>query len=88
VIGMAVLINLTFFLFNIIPWPPLDGSRLLYAFAPQPLQDAMRNIERSGLMSLAVFFLIFYTLLSGPFFILVSNLMSNLAPGFTTFLGI
>jgi Zn-dependent protease len=88
VIGMAVLINLTFFLFNIIPWPPLDGSRLLYAFAPQPQQDAMRNIERSGLMSLAVFFLIFYTLLSGPFFILVSNLMSNLAPGFTTFLGI
>jgi Zn-dependent protease len=88
VLGMAVLINLAFFLFNIIPWPPLDGSRLLYAFAPEPLQDVMRSIERSGLMSLVAFFLIFYTVLSGPFSTLISNLMANLAPGFTSFLGI
>ncbi len=88
VIGMAVLINLAFFLFNIIPWPPLDGSRLLYAFAPEPLQDVMRTIERSGLMSLVLFLFIFYTVLSGPFSNLISHLMTNLAPGFTTFLGI
>lgn len=88
VIGMTVLINLAFFLFNIIPWPPLDGSRLLYAFAPEPLQDVMRNIERSGLFSLVIFFLIFYMVLSGPFSSMISNLMANLAPGFTTFLGI
>lgn len=88
VIGMTVLINLAFFLFNIIPWPPLDGSRLLYAFAPEPLQDVMRNIERSGLMSLVIFLLIFYYALSGPFSNLISSLMTNLAPGFTTFLGI
>ncbi|HET6863938.1 MAG TPA: site-2 protease family protein [Candidatus Saccharimonadales bacterium] len=88
VIGMTVLINLAFFLFNIIPWPPLDGSRLLYAFAPEPLQDLMGSIERTGLMSLVIFVLLFWTVLSGPFSNLISSLMSHLAPGFTTFLNI
>lgn len=88
VIGMTVLINLAFFLFNIIPWPPLDGSRLLYAFAPEPLQDLMRSIERTGLMSLVIFVLLFWTVLSGPFSNLITTLMSHLAPGFTTFLNI
>jgi Zn-dependent protease len=26
------------FVFNMIPLPPLDGSRLLYAVAPRPVQ--------------------------------------------------
>ena len=88
VLGMAVLINLSFFIFNMIPWPPLDGSRLLYAFAPQPLQEFMRSIERSGLMSLALFLIVFWTVLSGPFSNLLTSLMSHLAPGFMQFLGI
>ena len=88
VIGMTVLINVSFFLFNIIPWPPLDGSRLLYAFAPEPLQDLMRSIERMGLVSLVILLLLFYTVLSGPFSSLITDLMNHLAPGFLQFLGI
>lgn len=88
VIGMTVLINIAFFLFNIIPWPPLDGSRLLYAFAPEPLQDFMRSIERMGLTSLVIFFVLFYTVLSGPFSQLITSFMDRLAPGFIQFLGL
>ena len=88
VVGMTVLINVSFFLFNIIPWPPLDGSRILYAFAPEPLQEFMHSIERSGLASLAIFFVVFWLLLSGPFSNLISVFMSHLAPGFLTSLGI
>lgn len=88
VIGMTVLINLGFFLFNIIPWPPLDGSRLLYAFAPEPLQDVMRSIERTGLMSLVIFLLLFYAVLSGPFSDAITGLMNHLAPGFIQFLNL
>ncbi|HET7827500.1 MAG TPA: site-2 protease family protein [Candidatus Saccharimonadales bacterium] len=88
VIGMAVLINLSFFLFNIIPMPPLDGSRLLYAFAPAPVQELMASVERAGLMSLVIFVLLFWTVLSGPFSNLITDLMKHLAPGFTSFLGI
>jgi Zn-dependent protease len=88
IIGMTVLINVAFFLFNIIPWPPLDGSRVLYAFAPEPLQELMRSIERTGLMSLAIFLLLFWTVLSGPFSHLITSFMGHLAPGFTQFLGL
>lgn len=41
-------LNIFMFIFNLIPIPPLDGSRVLYAFAPEPLQDFMRSIERFG----------------------------------------
>ncbi len=41
-------INLILFVFNMIPFPPLDGSRLLYAFAPEPLQKVMYTIESAG----------------------------------------
>ncbi len=49
--------NVSLFTFNMIPFPPLDGSRLLYAFAPEPLQRVMQTIEQFGLA--AIFLLIF-----------------------------
>src|SRR4051812_32347847 len=88
VVGMTILINVGFFLFNIIPWPPLDGSRLLYAFAPSGLQDVMQSIERMGLMSLVIFLILFWTVLQGPFSSLITSLMSHLAPGFLQLLGV
>ena len=40
-----VTINLGFFVFNIIPIPPLDGSRLLYAIAPDGVRNVMEKME-------------------------------------------
>jgi Zn-dependent protease len=42
-------LNVVIFVFNMIPIPPLDGSRVLYAFAPEPLQRFMESIEPFGL---------------------------------------
>ena len=46
----AVMVNLGFFIFNMIPIPPLDGSRVLYALAPEFVRRGMEAIERFGIM--------------------------------------
>lgn len=46
----ATLVNLGFFVFNMIPIPPLDGSRVLYALAPEFVRRGMEWIERYGVM--------------------------------------
>lgn len=55
-------INIGLFVFNMIPIPPLDGSRLLYAFAPESVQEVMMRIEQFG------FFIIFALILAVPAF--------------------
>lgn len=76
---LTIILNVGLFVFNSIPWPPLDGSRLLYAFAPRGLQEVMENIERSGLMSLVIFIFLFYQF-GGPIQNLMLKLVHLLAP--------
>lgn len=59
--GIFIVLNVAIFVFNLIPIPPLDGSRVLYAFAPEPVQNFMRQIEPYG------FFIIFGLILLGGF---------------------
>lgn len=46
----SVAVNLGFFIFNMIPIPPLDGSRVLYALAPEFVRRGMGAIERYGII--------------------------------------
>ena len=57
-------VNIGFFVFNMIPFPPLDGSRLLYAFAPEPLQKVMLTIEAYGFTSILIFMFLLYPVIS------------------------
>lgn len=46
----GVMVNLGFFIFNMLPIPPLDGSRVLYALAPEFVRRGMEFIERYGII--------------------------------------
>jgi Zn-dependent protease len=65
-IVLFVQVNIAFFVFNMIPFPPLDGSRLLYAFAPEPLRNIMEQIEAYGFMAILLFFFVIFQFISGP----------------------
>jgi Zn-dependent protease len=58
-LGLFLEVNVAFFVFNMIPIPPLDGSRLLYAFAPDFLRDIMARVETAGLGIIFVFVAVF-----------------------------
>ena len=67
-----VLANLGFMIFNLIPIPPLDGSRILYAIAPDVIRDFLTKIESNlGLFLILILIYIFGNYLS----IFTSNIM-------------
>lgn len=76
VLEILVRLNLALFVFNMIPYPPLDGSRLLYAVAPDGLRRLMAAVEGVGLLGLAVFILVFFPLFSATVVNLVNWLFA------------
>lgn len=47
---LGVIVNLGFFIFNMLPIPPLDGSRVVYALAPEFIRRGMEMIEQFGII--------------------------------------
>ena len=71
---LFMIVNLSFFVFNMIPFPPLDGSRVLYALAPEPVQDVMRTIERGGILYFMLFFFLFYSFIG----VVIGNVVESI----------
>jgi len=70
-------LNVSLAVFNLVPWPPLDGSRVLFAFAPEPLQRIMLRIEGFGIAGLFVFIFVAWNFIS-PFVTSVQGWVINL----------
>lgn len=73
-----ILVNVGFFVFNMIPFPPLDGSRFLYAVAPEPVRGVMRAIESLGFMAIILFIFLFFTFLREPFAVVITAILEFL----------
>ncbi len=67
----VVYINLLLAMFNMIPFPPLDGSKILLALLPfhasQKYRQFTNVVERYGLIVTFIFIFIFITIFWGPF---------------------
>lgn len=60
-----ILINLGFMIFNLIPIPPLDGSRVLYAIAPDGFRDILASVEQYGFIIVYMLIFLFGDVFSG-----------------------
>ena len=78
-----VYINILLAFFNMIPFPPLDGSKIIQPFLPYTAQMSyqrfVQNFERFGLIGTFLFIFIFINLFWGPF----SNLVFTVFQLFT-----
>lgn len=64
ILKLAVTVNIGFFVFNMIPIPPLDGSRVLYYLAPEPIRRLMESLEHYGIFIVLAVVVLFGQVLS------------------------
>ncbi len=50
----TLMMNVSLAFFNLLPFPPLDGSKVLYTVLPASMQPALETLERYGFLILLV----------------------------------
>ncbi|MFA4890244.1 MAG: site-2 protease family protein [Candidatus Paceibacterota bacterium] len=59
IVSLIVLINIILGIFNLVPVPPLDGSKVLFSFLPSAMQGIMNFLERFGFFFLLIIIFFF-----------------------------
>lgn len=62
--GFVVIINITLAIFNLVPIPPLDGSKILFAFLPYKWQALRNSFEKYGLILVLIFVFFLWQVMS------------------------
>jgi Zn-dependent protease len=65
-LGMIIYINLLLAVFNLLPLPPLDGSKILATFLPAHLRERYLSMERFGFVIVILVVMLFGQVISGP----------------------
>lgn len=76
VLGIIVYANILLMIFNLIPIPPLDGSKVLFAVLPDSAREVKIFLEKYGFMIL-LFFIFFMFQLVEPVINSVFNLLTG-----------
>ena len=77
--SLIVFINILLAIFNLMPIPPLDGSKLLFAIFPDKLFQIRGFFEKYGLM-LVLFFIFFLWQFIFPVIAVLFRLITGVAP--------
>ena len=56
-----VSVNLGFMVFNLLPMPPLDGSRVIYVILPDKVRGWFDELERYGTLGVMMLLMVFST---------------------------
>lgn len=78
-----ILVNLGFGVFNLIPIPPLDGSRILYVLMPDRIRELMERMEPMGIYIIYILIL----LGGGVFSSVIYGMMNGIIQGFYWIIG-
>lgn len=66
-LSFSLLMNVSLAVFNLLPFPPLDGSKILETFLPSSFQPILRVMEQYGFMILmALMYMGFFRVIFGP----------------------
>ncbi|MCC7308445.1 MAG: site-2 protease family protein [Acidobacteria bacterium] len=67
-VGNMMTLNLSLFVFNLLPFPPLDGSKILSTFLPASFEPALNMLEQFGfLILMALIYIGVFRLIITPF---------------------
>ena len=59
-LGIIAYANILLMVFNLVPIPPLDGSKILFAVLPDSMENFKINLERYGFIILLFFIFYFF----------------------------
>jgi Zn-dependent protease len=77
ILTLIVFLNIVLALFNLVPIPPLDGSKILFSVLPYHLRYIQETIERYWLVFIVIFIFFMGGILS-PVIEFVFHLITNL----------
>jgi Zn-dependent protease len=75
--AMAILINLVLMIFNLVPIPPLDGSKVIIPFLPFKWQMQLMKLERYGMILVLLFIFIAFDIIIPITFFLMKLIVGN-----------
>lgn len=62
-LGIIIFINILLMIFNLVPIPPMDGSKVLMPFLPHDLQEKYARLEQYGMLLVLLFVMFGFALI-------------------------
>jgi Zn-dependent protease len=78
IISVIVILNLALGIFNLVPIPPLDGSKILFSFLPESISASIFQFEQYSLILLLIF-IVFFSPYLAPVLAFLFHFITGLA---------